>query len=124
MKLLKTAFFCLVCTGSPWLHAQSTSQQSRLEQAYQSDLAACWTAPPTTDRTACQREARHALAEQRRGRLDHGPDAQQLARNALARCEVHQGEDRAHCIARIQGQGTVQGSVESGGLLRSLTITR
>lgn len=124
MKLLKTALFCLVCTNSHGLHAQSTAQQSSLEQAYQSDLAACWTAPPTTDRAACQREARYALTEQRRGRLDPSPDAQQLARNALARCEVHQGEDRAHCIARIQGQGTVQGSVESGGLLRSLTITR
>jgi len=119
MKLLKIPLcLTLACTGL--VHAQDASAQADARQAYQRDVAACLAAPPTTDSAACLKEARNALAEVRRGHLDATPDAKQLARNALARCEVHRGDDRADCIARIQGQGTVQGSVEGGGLLRSL----
>lgn len=111
--------------GSSLAQAQGAPVKSDVDRtAYQRDVAACLEASPTDDRLACLKEARNVQAELRRGRLDAVPDAKQLARNALLRCDVHQGDDRADCIARIQGQGTVQGSVQGGGLLRSLTVTR
>lgn len=119
MKPLKIPL-CLALACTSLLHAQGAPAESDPRQTYQRDVAACRAAAPTTDSAACLKEARNTLAEVRRGHLDASPDARQLARNALVRCEVHQGDDRADCIARIQGQGTVQGSVEGGGLLRSL----
>jgi len=119
MKLQKF-LFCLTLASTSLLHAQNAPDGADARQAYQRDVAACLAAPPSTDSAACLKEARNTQAEVRRGHLDATPNAQQLARNALVRCEVHRGDDRADCIARIQGQGTVQGSVEGGGLLRSL----
>jgi hypothetical protein len=47
--------------------------------------------------------------------------AEQLAAHAVQRCDVFRDDARQSCIARIQGQGSVSGSVEAGGLVRELT---
>lgn len=69
----------------------------------------------SSDRTACQREARNARAEGRRGGLTTPVDPQA---NALARCAALDGEDRSACEARMMGYGQQSGSVAAGGLLR------
>lgn len=43
------------------------------------------------------------------------------ARNALKRCDPLPEPERQECMARMQGEGTTQGSVASGGILRELT---
>jgi hypothetical protein len=48
-------------------------------------------------------------------------DADTLLRNAMKRCEVHQGEEQALCMRRLQGSGKVSGTVAGGGLLYELT---
>ena len=46
-----------------------------------------------------------------------------LRRNALKRCVPLPDAERKDCVARMQGQGTISGSVEGGGIYREL-VTR
>jgi len=65
------------------------------------------------------REAGAALDENRRGHLFTNDQAQ-LQANTTARCDALPAADRDACVARMQGQGQVSGSVAGGGLLREL----
>ena len=89
---------------------------------YQRERAACMAGQTTNeDRATCLREAGAALAEARRGNLTDGPG--QLRKNAKDRCNVLSGDERADCIARMNAEGSVSGSVGGGGILREkLTI--
>ncbi len=80
-------------------------------------------AKPVENKAICLREARNALAEIKRGKMNEIRQSAEFERNALLRCEAHQGDDKADCIARIQGKGRTEGSVEGGGILRELTTT-
>ena len=86
---------------------------------YRQDMAACNDGRSNQDVAACRLEARNALAEAKRGRLNDSPSAQ-YQQNALRRCDVHQGDDRSACEARIRGEGHAEGSVEGGGILREI----
>ena len=66
-------------------------------------------------------DARNALAEIKRGRMNESARTADFENNALQRCEVHLGEDRSDCIARMQRRGSSVGSVAGGGILRELT---
>jgi len=84
---------------------------------YQRERAACMNGQTTNeDRATCLREAGAALAEARRGNLTDGQG--QLRSNAKDRCNVLSGDERADCIARMKGEGSVSGSVGGGGILR------
>ena len=61
------------------------------------------------------REAGAAKQEARQGILARGDNPAEFERNRLARCDKHQGEDRDYCIRRMNGEGSVSGSVEGGG---------
>jgi hypothetical protein len=67
------------------------------------------------------REAQAAKVAARRGGLTEADEAQ-LKQNRYARCDVHRGEDRDYCIRRMNGEGTVSGSVEGGGIYRELRV--
>mgnify|MGYP006959996046 FL=1 len=41
-------------------------------------------------------------------------------KNQLKRCRVFKGEDREACEARVRGDGSSTGSVQSGGILREV----
>ena len=73
------------------------------------------------ERDNCLSEASTLFASTRPSRADENSD--QLARNALRRCEPLHEPDRQDCVARIQGQGTTTGSVSAGGIYREL-VTR
>jgi len=84
----------------------------------QQERAACMNGQTQQDRATCLREVANANADKRRGKLDtNGGD---FASNALKRCDVLQGEDRAACQARMAGRGDTDGSVAGGGVLRSV----
>jgi hypothetical protein len=68
------------------------------------------------------REAQAARQEAKRGRLQSEEPAV-LERNQRARCEYLPLEDRDYCLRRMNGEGTVSGSVEGGGLIRELRVT-
>ena len=86
------------------------------QQAYQRERAVCLAGQSPQDRTTCLKEAGAALAEARRGGLTPASGAE------AERCNALDGIERAACVARMNGAGTVSGSVEGGGVLRELTV--
>lgn len=73
------------------------------------------------ERANCLSEASTLAASTKPSRPEENP--QQLARNALIRCEPLPEPDRRDCVSRMQGQGTTTGSVAAGGIYREL-VTR
>lgn len=80
------------------------------------------TAADNPNRDPHVHEAQAARQEARQGKLKDNADEAQRERNRFARCEYLKGDDREYCIRRMNGEGTVSGSVEGGGLLRELTV--
>jgi hypothetical protein len=102
----------LLAAPAAWAATPDTDAQAR----YQQERAACLNGQSHQDRATCLREAGAALNEARHGMLnDRGVDYQ---RNALQRCEALPAQDRDACHARMTGQGTTEGSVEQGAILR------
>jgi hypothetical protein len=106
----------LLC-ASFCLHAQA---QDELTARYQQDLAECEAQQATQDLAACRLEARNALAEAKRNLLSD-TTANLFEKNQLKRCRVFKGDDREACEARVRGDGSSTGSVQSGGVLREVT---
>lgn len=88
---------------------------------YRQDMAICNSGQSNQDRATCRREARNALAAAKRGELNG--DSSEYQHNAMQRCAAHQGADRSDCEARMRGQGSVEGSVADGGILRESVTT-
>ena len=109
--LTAIAAVTLVCSAAA-LAAPASEAQAR----YRQDMAACNSGQSQQDPAACRHEAGSALAEARLGRLNNAPG--RYRQNALRRCEVHQGDDRLACEARMGANGTAEGSAASGGMLR------
>jgi hypothetical protein len=94
---------------------------SEAQARYQQDRAACISGQSNQDRATCLREAGAALQEGKRGRIGDGQSPYE--KNQLIRCDRLQGGDRDDCLRRMRGEGTVSGSVESGGIYRELRTT-
>lgn len=93
-----------------------------LRLQYEREKADCMTGRTSEPRNVCLREAAAAYADARRGRLavaGAGPELWQA--NALRRCQAQPAEDREMCERRVR-EGTVTGSVESGGQLTTLVV--
>ena len=87
---------------------------------YQREMAVCNSGSSNQNAATCRIEAERALAEARRGGLTAAPG--QYEKNALQRCESFQGADRIDCEARMRAPSSVEGSAQSGGILRE-TVT-
>lgn len=98
-----------------------TQSDAAIHQKYLADRAACLSGRTGEDQQTCLREAGAAAQAARQGKLVESPD-ENFRRNALARCAPLPPEQREACRMRIEGAGTVTGSVEGGGLFRELTI--
>ena len=118
---LRTSISIVAVSASLGASAALAAPPSDAQARYQAERARCNSGQSQQDQTTCLREAGAAYEEAKRGRLDDG--RAQYQQNALARCEVLPAEERSACHARMQGQGTTRGSVESGGIYREL-ITR
>lgn len=89
---------------------------------YQKERAFCLSGKSHQDQTTCLKEAGAALAEARRGTLGNGEG--QFEQNQRVRCDAHgDADDRSDCLRRMNGEGTISGSVESGGFYRELRTT-
>ena len=80
-----------------------------------SEMAACNNGSTQQSRKTCITEARNANAAKRAGQLNNAGGRYKA--NALARCNVLQGEDKVACEARVAGFGSPQGSVAGGGVI-------
>ena len=113
-QALLVASFCL--------HAQAQTQaqpEDELTARYKQDLAECEAQQATQDLAACRLEARNALAEAKRNLLSE-TTANLFEKNQFKRCRVFKGDDREACEARVRGDGSNTGSVQSGGILREV----
>lgn len=118
--LLRT--FSAVALAAACGGAVAAQPMSDAAQRYRQDRAACLSGQSHQDRATCLKEAGAALAEARRGRLSNHQQ-QQWDENASARCDRLPTDLKADCEARMDGEGTTSGSVESGGIYREL-VTR
>jgi len=103
--------------------AQTRDELTMAHDRYVREMAQCHSVDFSGDMAACVKDARNSYAESKRGRMTEEVSPSDLEKNALLRCEVHEGEDKLACIARIHGQGTTEGSISGGGLLRKLVTT-
>ena len=69
------------------------------------------------DRATCLREAGAAKQESQRGNLRDSGD---YGSNASRRCDTLPADQKADCERRSMGEGSVSGSVGSGGVVREL----
>ena len=100
----------------------STSAAAEARAQLKRDLATCDSNRATEDRATCRTEANRAYAEARAGNFAGSND--QYAQNARARCAALKDNlERSACEDRMSGQGTTQGSVAGGGILREKTVT-
>jgi len=106
--LAATAASAQIATGTTGIDASGNTQAER---------TACMTGNTQQDRATCLKEANNAAADKRRGVLESGAN---YTSNALARCDVLSGEDKAACQARIAGYGNATGSVAGGGVIREV----
>jgi hypothetical protein len=115
--LLATAALIML---SPAALAQPEKSRSSIDATYQRDRAACLDGASMHERTACLREAGAVRAEALRGRRSTGTPPEELARNALQRCQKLPPDDKMLCERRARGEGNTTGSVAAGGVLREL----
>lgn len=101
--------------------AKSATPLAEAQARYRQEMAFCNSGRSNQDIATCRREARSALVEARRGGLKEAP-ADQYQQNALERCKAHQGDERAACEARMRDEGSIEGSVADGGILRKSEI--
>lgn len=102
----------------------AAAETSDAERRHQQDRAACLLEAGVQDLNVCLREAAAARAEERRAGADGADrsDAATLERNAFARCERLPADHRLACERRLRGEGSVQGSVIEGGIVRELVL--
>ena len=106
---LLCAFTAMAATPAAMADAQAR---------YRQDMALCKSGQYNQDPATCREEAQHALAAARRGALDDVPG--QYEKNAIQRCDALKGDDRSDCLARMRGEGSAEGSVAGGGILRQI----
>jgi len=114
------ACLVLLAAAAP-ASAADTGRADSIRQQYEADRAACLSGRTGEDLKDCLREAGAAAQAARQGKLLESPD-ENFRQNALARCAPLPAEQREACRMRIEGAGTVVGSVEGGGLYRELVI--
>lgn len=96
-------------------NAQDLRQRQRV---YQIDRQQCLSGHSGQALDSCLQEAGAVLQQAPAAQTEVG--AAQLQDNALQRCDALPDDQRQSCVARIQGQGTTQGGVQAGGVLRTL----
>ncbi len=98
-----------------------SAASSEAQARYQQERAACLSGQSSEDRATCLKEAGAALAEARRGTLSEGRTRADLRHNRTDRCNALAGDEYTDCLARMRGEGTTEGSVSGGGILREKT---
>jgi hypothetical protein len=96
--------------------AAGASSKSDIQSTYEQERANCLAGKTGQAQSACLKEAGAARQAAQRGNL-RTASTQDLANNAMLRCQRVAEEDRDDCRMMVMGQGTRDGSVQSGGIL-------
>jgi hypothetical protein len=100
--------------------AASAASATSFDVVYQRERAACNRDATPQGRTTCLKEVGAAHAEAMRQQLGNGEGARALQENAEMRCQRVAVADRDRCLRLAHGEGTVSGSVDGGGVLKTL----
>jgi len=100
---------------------QSATVPADARARYARESATCGRIAEHGARGSCLSKASERLAATQAQVPGERPEV--LRENALRRCNALPETERKDCIARMEGQGTVSGSVEGGGVYREL-VTR
>lgn len=117
MRIVPVVCLVLSSVAASYAVAASKADDSGARARYQEERERCMQSA-TEDQKACLREAGAALQASRRGQLNE--DESNFDKNRIARCAYLPEADRPDCERRMRGEGTVSGSVESGGIYREL----
>ncbi len=102
--------------------AQTPNEMAVAQARFKSEMADCAALYSVAGKSTCMTEARNSWADFRRGRMNESWKTADFEKNATQRCNVFEGDDKSYCFARVRGQGRIDGSVASGGILRELTV--
>jgi len=111
------------CAGLFALTGAGQALAGTAEQTYRQERANCLNGNTTQDRATCLREAGAALQEARRNGLIT-PSPRVMTQNAVQRCQRQPKEDRADCERLALGQGTQEGSVGEGAVVREIATVK
>jgi hypothetical protein len=112
----------VMMVAAPAFAATGAAKASGAQAAdanYNKERAACLAGQSGQDQKTCLKEAAAAREEARRGTL-RTASQEDLANNALLRCQRVAEEDRQDCRDMVMGQGTQDGSVKTGGVLKRI----
>lgn len=116
-SLFVTSLLCAMAA-----QAADSAASANAQARYKQDMAVCNSGKSNQNAATCKIEAERALTEARRGGLTAVAQSQ-YQQNALRRCAVFQSDERTACEARMREPSNVQGSEQSGGILReSVTV--
>jgi hypothetical protein len=110
----------VVPAGAAQPAAPAAAASSSADAAYERDRANCAKDATPQGRTTCLKEAGAVHAEAKRKALGNGEDARALAENAELRCKNVATAERDACLRMARGEGKVSGSVDGGGVLKTL----
>ena len=99
------------------------AEKSVTPSQYDKERAVCMSGRSNQDQATCLKEAGAARDAGKRGQLIDA-DAASYKKNAVDRCMALAGDDARDCMTRMNGGGTVSGSVEAGGLYRESVTTQ
>ena len=126
MKLRASSFIATfriaLATGGLLLAAGNTmaadsDRQSGTGNTIAQERQNCMDGKTNQDRATCLREAGAAKQEANRGNLR---DTGDYTKNNSKRCDTLPPDQKADCERRSMGEGSVSGSVGSGGVVREL----
>ena len=119
LSSLILAIGATVLSASALADTGARSQAAEARAQYQRERAVCLTGKSNQDRATCLTEAGAALNQARHEGWSDSTSKQM--RDETKRCNLLPDDERKDCLARMQGQGSVSGSVAEGGILRELT---
>ena len=117
-RWLVPAGLCASLIGLSASAVASDNSTTSKAQRYQEDRLACLRGDTNQVQSACLKEAQARFAE--KPGATPQLSAAQLLQNATLRCNALKDADRDACLARMRGEGTTQGSAQSGGIYREL----
>ena len=100
-----------------------TTSAETIKNMSQHEQAVCGAANTTQSEADCLYEMRSVRRDAMAGKAPLALSAQELAANALSRCQVQPVKEREACVRMVRGMGTRDGSVAQGGVVMEITTT-
>lgn len=121
-SLLQRSAFIAGLSATAMLLSPAALAADSAQLQYQADVQHC-ESTSGIDQKACLREAGAALEASRHNTLT-SPSADASSLDRTQRCNALPADQRQDCLTLMDGTDTrIQGSVQSGGILREATIT-